>query len=35
MRAREDWLDRCIRAMAMDIPRAVVWSKVRKLQRVC
>lgn len=35
IRAREDWLDRCLRAMAMEIPRAVVWSKVRKLQRVC
>lgn len=35
MRVRQDWLDRCLRAMAMDIPRAVVWSRVRKLQRVC
>lgn len=35
MRERRDWLDRCLRAMAMDVPRAVVWGKVRKLQRVC
>ncbi|MCK9505329.1 MAG: nucleotidyl transferase AbiEii/AbiGii toxin family protein [Porticoccaceae bacterium] len=35
MRSRDGWLDRCIQAMAMDIPRAVLWSKVRKLQKVC
>lgn len=35
MRSRDGWLDRCIKAMAMDIPRAVLWNKVRKLQRLC
>ena len=35
MKARDGWLDRCIQAMAMDIPRAVVWNKIRKLKRLC
>lgn len=35
MRVREGWLERCIQAMQMDIPKAVLWSKVRKLQKVC
>lgn len=35
MRDREGWLERCIQAMHMDIPRAVLWSRIRKLQRVC
>lgn len=35
MKARDGWLDRCIQAMAMDIPRAVVWNKIRKLRRLC
>lgn len=35
MKTRNGWLDRCIDAMAMDIPRAVVWNKVRKLKKLC
>lgn len=35
MRERDGWLDRCIQAMAMTAPRAAVWSKVRRLKRLC
>ena len=35
MREREGWLERCIQVMHMDIPKAVLWSKIRKLRRVC
>jgi hypothetical protein len=31
---RHDWLDRCMRAMAMNIPLAVLWKRVRALRRV-
>lgn len=34
MRVQDGWLERCINAMAMDIPKAVVWNKVRKLKRL-
>lgn len=30
---RKDWLDRCIQAMAVDIPKAVLWQKIRRLKR--
>lgn len=35
LRDRNGWLDRCIQAMAMNAPRATVWSKVRRLKRLC
>lgn len=31
---RHDWLDHCMRAMAMNIPLAVLWKRVRALRRV-
>ena len=32
--SRQDWLDRCMTALAMSIPKAVLWSQVRALRRV-
>lgn len=34
MQSRHDWLGRCMQAMAMNLPKAVVWNQVRKLRRV-
>lgn len=31
---REGWLERCMQAMAMQLPRAVLWQKVRALRRI-
>jgi hypothetical protein len=31
---RQDWMDRCMKAMAMNIPKAVLWKRVRALRRV-
>jgi len=31
---RVGWLDRCMQAMAMETPKAVLWQKIRKLRRV-
>lgn len=31
---RPDWLERCMRVMAMSLPKAVLWNKVRALRRV-
>jgi len=31
---REGWLTRCMQAMSMQLPKAVVWQKVRKLRRI-
>lgn len=31
---REGWAERCMQVMAMDLPKAVLWQKVRALQRV-
>jgi hypothetical protein len=31
---RHDRLERCMEAMAMDLPRALVWKKLRDLRRV-
>ena len=33
MQERQGWLERCMEAMAMDIPLALVWQKVRSLRR--
>lgn len=30
---RDGWLERCMRAMGMTVPRAVVWQRVRALRR--
>jgi hypothetical protein len=31
---RSGWLERCMRAMGMTVPQAVVWQRVRALRRV-
>lgn len=31
---RTGWLERCMQVMAMDIPKAVLWQKIRSLRRV-
>lgn len=32
---RPGWLERCMQALAMGMPKAVLWSKVRSLRRGC
>lgn len=34
LQERQGWLERCMQAMAMTMPRAVLWQKVRALRRV-
>jgi Nucleotidyl transferase AbiEii toxin, Type IV TA system len=34
MQNREGWLERCMQAMAMELPKAAVWKQLRKLRRV-
>ena len=34
LKTRPDLLERCMQAMAMTLPRAVVWGQIRKLCRV-
>jgi Nucleotidyl transferase AbiEii toxin, Type IV TA system len=34
LRTRQGWLERCMQAMAMDAPKALLWQKIRALQRV-
>ncbi len=31
---RQGWLERCMQAMAMDAPKAVLWKKIRDLKQV-
>lgn len=31
---RSDWLERCMQVMAMNLPKAALWNKVRALRRV-
>ena len=31
---RQDWLERCMQVMAISLPKAVLWSKIRALRRV-
>ncbi len=33
MRERQGWLERCIKALDMDMPRALLWQKIRTLRR--
>jgi len=30
---RPDWLERCVLVMAMSLPKAVLWSRIRALRR--
>lgn len=34
LQARHGWLERCMQAMAITLPKAVLWQKVRALRRV-
>ena len=34
MQNRQGWLDRCMKAMAMDMPKAVLWQTIRRLRQV-
>lgn len=34
MQERAGWLERCMQAMAMTLPKAVVWQKTRALRRL-
>jgi hypothetical protein len=34
LQTRQDWMDRCIKALAMNIPKAVLWKRLRALRRV-
>lgn len=34
LQQREGWLDRCMQVMAMDMPKAVLWQKIRRLKRL-
>lgn len=31
---RQDWLERCMQTLAIQLPKAVVWQRVRSLSRV-
>jgi hypothetical protein len=31
---RQGWLERCMQAMAMDMPKALLWKKIRGLRQV-
>ena len=31
---RQGWLERCMQAMEMRLPKAVLWQRLRKLQRL-
>lgn len=33
LQQRQGWLDRCMQAMAMTLPKALVWQRVRNLQK--
>lgn len=34
LHSRQDWLERCMQALAMSLPKAVLWSRIRNLRRV-
>lgn len=34
VKERHGWLERCMQVMAMTLPKAVLWQKIRALQRV-
>lgn len=34
LQERQGWLERCMNVMAMDMPKAVLWQKIRYLRRV-
>lgn len=34
VQSRHGWLERCMQAMAMDLPKVVLWARIRALRRV-
>ncbi|MFT4196005.1 nucleotidyl transferase AbiEii/AbiGii toxin family protein [Ottowia sp.] len=34
LQSRDGWMDRCMQAMGMQLPKAVLWQKVRALRRI-
>ncbi|OIR04820.1 hypothetical protein GALL_132060 [mine drainage metagenome] len=34
LQSRDDWLERCMQVMAMELPKAAVWQQLRKLRRI-
>jgi hypothetical protein len=34
MQNRQGWLDRCMKVMAMNMPKALLWQKIRSLRKV-
>lgn len=34
LQTRQGWLERCMQAMAMNMPRAAAWQRLRALRRV-
>ncbi len=34
LHSREGLLERCMKAMAMDLPKALVWQRLRALRKV-
>lgn len=34
LKNRQGWLERCMQVMAMQLPKAVLWQKVRTLRRI-
>ena len=34
LQTRQGWLERCMQVMAMQLPKAVLWQKVRALRRI-
>lgn len=34
LQTRHDWLERCMQAMSVTIPKAVLWQRIRALRRV-
>lgn len=34
LQQREGWLERCMQAMAVDMPKAVLWQKIRRLKQL-
>ena len=34
LQTRQDWLERCMLAMAITLPKAALWARIRALRRV-
>jgi hypothetical protein len=34
LQTRRDWLERCMQVMAMKLPKALLWERIRALRRV-